>query len=190
MEPQKPEPRIWAIVTITVAIIGCLGLLGQSFITILPDLLKTSESTNSAPQQPDTNNTLPPNIQSTDTATTVQGLQATLLGQDGFDLAVSGCHDGTGSKGIVDNHITLSGVENTGAIERIDVQYGDLDHWQYPCQSPIWELVVNESAEGVLELYFEPEGSKSKVVTFMVSLTYQDGSVIQTTVTGNSGVGR
>lgn len=42
MEPQKPEPRIWAIVTIIVAIIGCLGLLGQGIIAILPDLVKQS----------------------------------------------------------------------------------------------------------------------------------------------------
>lgn len=188
MEPKKLEPSVWAIVTITVAIIGCLGLIGQSFITILPDLLNKSESTSTVQVSTDIPIQNTPATQPVEL--TVESLTAAFRGQDGADYAVSGCHDGSGSIGIVDNHIILSGVENAQEIERIDIQYGSLNRWQYPCQYPIWELVVRESAEGILDLYFEPEGSNSREVTFLINLTYQDSHVIQTTVVGTSGSGR
>ncbi|MBL8091781.1 MAG: hypothetical protein JNJ43_15700 [Anaerolineales bacterium] len=41
---SKPDPKIWATVTIAVAIIGCLGVLGAAAINVLPDILKSTPS--------------------------------------------------------------------------------------------------------------------------------------------------
>ncbi len=38
MEP-KPGSKTWIIVTISAAIIGCIGVLGAAFINVLPDIL-------------------------------------------------------------------------------------------------------------------------------------------------------
>lgn len=40
----KTDPKIWAIVTIAVAIIGCLGVLGSAFVGILPDLIRPTST--------------------------------------------------------------------------------------------------------------------------------------------------
>lgn len=40
----KPDPKLWATVTIAVAIIGCLGVLSSAFIGVLPDILKSSST--------------------------------------------------------------------------------------------------------------------------------------------------
>ncbi len=39
----KPEPRLWATVTIVVAIIGCLGVLGAALISVLPNIISNSQ---------------------------------------------------------------------------------------------------------------------------------------------------
>ncbi len=41
----KTSPKLWAIVTVLVAVISCVGLLGAAFIEILPSLLNNSERT-------------------------------------------------------------------------------------------------------------------------------------------------
>ena len=41
----KTDPKLWAMVTVLVAVIGCLGLIGASFIQVLPNLLKPSDAT-------------------------------------------------------------------------------------------------------------------------------------------------
>jgi len=40
----KTDPKLWTIVTIAVAIIGCLGVLGSAFINVLPDILKPTST--------------------------------------------------------------------------------------------------------------------------------------------------
>ena len=42
MENKPNNPKLWAIVKIVVAVIGCISLLGSAVITALPDLLKTT----------------------------------------------------------------------------------------------------------------------------------------------------
>lgn len=39
---DKTDPKLWAIVTILVAVVGCIGVLGASLIGILPELLRPS----------------------------------------------------------------------------------------------------------------------------------------------------
>ena len=40
----KPDHKIWAVVTIAVAIIGCLGILGAALINTLPEILYSTPS--------------------------------------------------------------------------------------------------------------------------------------------------
>lgn len=44
----KTDPKLWATVTIAVATLGCLGLLGSALISILPDILKSTPIPNIA----------------------------------------------------------------------------------------------------------------------------------------------
>jgi len=185
MEPPKPEPRLWAIVTILVAVIGCLGLMGQSLISILPDLLKQQASTETQTQTEVPTSPLP-----TATENTSKLLIAETLNQDGYDYAVSGCKDGTmGKKGVTDNHINLIGAGHLEEIENIEIRYGELDHWQYPCQFPTWELIAIQGDNGSVDLFFEPEGSISKQVIFEITVVYRSGETVLTTVEGLSGNG-
>ena len=185
MEPPKPEPRLWAIVTILVAVIGCLGLMGQSLISILPDLLKQQ-----VPGETQTPNELPAFPPPTATENASKSLSALALHQDGYDYAVSGCKDGTmGKKGVTDNHINLIGAGNLEEIENIEIRYGELDHWQYPCQFPSWELIAIQGNDGSVDLFFEPEGNISKEVIFEITVVYKSGETVFTTVEGFSGNG-
>ena len=192
-EPQKSNS-----VLIIVAIITVIGSIIASSISTkgnyniekmrqdaeLTKIALVSQLTQAAPQN-GSNNPLESIVL---TATPYPILNAIALGQDGYDYAVSGCYDGVqGSIGVIDNHIRLSGVENINNIESIEIQYGNSARWQSPCKYPAWEIFFSQSSEGVLELYFEPEGYISKEVTFSIILTYKDGGVMTTTAVGVSG---
>ena len=118
------------------------------------------------------------------------GFEAVLYGQDGQDLAVSGCANGDlplGPVGTVDNHIKLSGVENLDQIEKIDVLILDEGlHWRYPCTYPIWQIVKMESGFDGIDLYFEPVHSNSKQATYTIILTYLDGASLRGELTGSA----
>lgn len=46
VEPPKPhDTKTWAIVTIAVAAIGCIGLIGAAFVGVLPDIIKATSLT-------------------------------------------------------------------------------------------------------------------------------------------------
>ena len=186
-EPQKNNS-----VLITVAIITVIGSIIATLISVkgnydIEKMRQETELTKIALVDQSTQQ-FSPTESATPTPTLYPILSIVALGQDGYDYAVSGCNNGAqGSKGIIDNHIRLSGVENINNIERIDIQYGNLDHWQYPCKYPTWEIIVNQSSEQILELYFEPEGSISKEVEFLITLTYKNGDVKKATVVGASG---
>ena len=69
---SKTDPKLWATITIAVAIISCLGVLGAALINILPDILKlTATPNNSTPIFVNTEIPQPTNsIQATEPVTT------------------------------------------------------------------------------------------------------------------------
>jgi len=113
-----------------------------------------------------------------------------MLGQDGEDYAVSGCSDGTlGRKGVIDNHIRLTGVKNLDRLSQVDITYEDGSRWHDPCEGwRGWQIVIERSGEEQVDLYFEPVTIQSRSVLHTIILQYTDGTEDRFTATGPSGV--
>jgi hypothetical protein len=111
-----------------------------------------------------------------------------LLGQDGVDVAVSGCGESQGLFGTIDNHIKISRINNIDLLTQIDIFINSEGHrWQYPCTYPTWQLVKKQNGDDQLDLYFEPVHASAVPVTFTVVLTFSEGTIIQRDINGSSG---
>jgi hypothetical protein len=138
---------------------------------IIATLIPESESTNRPSQLP-TSNSFPIFIE-----------------QSFSDFAVSGCTGGAvGRFGTSDNQIQIEFTGNIDEISQIDVyDFEKSHHWQFPCQYPTWELVVNNETEGILALFFEPATTISTDATFDISIRFINDTIKQYEVNGLSG---
>jgi hypothetical protein len=49
MGDGKTSPKLWATVTLLVALLGCIGTVGAAFVGVLPDLLGNADTTSDEP---------------------------------------------------------------------------------------------------------------------------------------------
>jgi hypothetical protein len=116
------------------------------------------------------------------------GKGISMPGQDGMDIAVSGCADETlGLLGHIDNHIRILGVRDLQALREVDISYPGA-RWHEPCSGGRgWQIVVVRSGTGLLDLYFESATPKASAVTYTVTLSYTDGTQEIHYIHGTSG---
>lgn len=128
------------------------------------------------------------------------GWTISMLGQDGTDLAVSGCPNGTlGPRGVIDNHIRILGIQQLDNLKQIDL-YADnpglrshpaypylAGHWQFPCTYG-WKIETQITNTDQLDLYFESSTQDSLPVTYTIVLQFSNGTQTQLSVDGFTGI--
>jgi len=141
----------------------------------------------------DTPTATPTNTSTPDTPTPTMQIFGVVqwLGQDGTDIAVSGCSNGVlGPRGIIDNHIRIVGIRNPERLKQVDL-YDDLDpagHWRFPCTAPLWNIEVQQTEGDQLDLYFESNTIRSVPTTYHIILEFTDGTQTQFEVNGLTGI--
>jgi hypothetical protein len=119
----------------------------------------------------------------------VAGLKAEWIGQDNHDLVKVG--RATGGNGVQDVHVRLVGLFPDRQIKQIVAerrQRPPLREWRLnPSQSSHWRIGAERPVQAtVAELYLEPTNTDMFGMTFDFTITYDDSSTAEASVTSTT----